>query len=592
MGTGRRDRLPETALNNLGSLLAAIREAMSVDADWVADASLHFLRNYTTEPIDPYLQYHLIRDDIRPTISHGGYDTMTQELLDPGSDLSRDEPDIIVMSLLVEFLDSRCTKADWTADDCIAKIDELVGHVLQRTSSLLVVNTLLRPIDHLLDRCESLSLGAEIDRVNEQILELQATHSSRVSISDFEDLYSKSGEEHSLDARFWRTSQSPFKKAFLDEYAKDIAYRVRVLKGRARKCLVLDCDNTLWGGVIGEDGIGGIQLHDSDVPGVYFRAFQKAVIALHDQGVMLTICSKNNEDDVWDVFDNHQHCVLKKSHFVAWRINWENKAANIASLADELNVGLDSFVFIDDSPHERSLVEAALPDVLVLDVPGDVASYAGMITSERLFDTTSRSVEDRHRTQMYQQESQRKKEQGSYDDLTDYLKSLGTVMRILPVSEDHKARVAQLTQKTNQFNLTTRRYSEADIERFLADDNVAVHAMSVEDRYGSMGLTGVLIARRHASDVTIDTLLLSCRVLGRQLEFAFVDQCLRLLENRWGKVRWHASYLPTKKNSQVADFWDRAGFTLDSVEDGNRHYLLSFIAGTADYLDIISVELE
>jgi FkbH-like protein len=584
--------LPDTALGSLGSLLDAIRDATAVDTDWSADASLHFLRNYTTESVDPYLQFHLVRDDIRPAISHGGYDTMVQELLDPGSDVRRDQPDVIVMSLLVDFLDARCVEPEWSADDCIAKIDELVGHVVEKTSSLLVLNTLLPPVDHLLDGATEASLETEISRVNKRILELQSRHSSRLIVSDFHELYRRSGEVDALDKRFWRASQAPFRKSFLDLYARDIAYHIRVLKGRSRKCLVLDCDNTLWGGVIGEEGLDGIQLHDSDKPGVYFRAFQEAAVALHDQGVMLAVCSKNNEDDVWEVLDNHPYCALKKSHLVAWRINWENKAANLVSLADELNIGLDSFVFVDDSPHERALVGAALPDVLVLGVPDELENLSNMLDSDRLFDTSSGSDEDRQRTQMYRQESERKREQNGYDDLTDYLSTLETVLRIFPVDSANKARVAQLTQKTNQFNLTTRRYSEADIEGFLENEDVAIFAMSVEDRYGSMGITGVLIGRRDGSSALIDSLLLSCRVLGRQLEFAFVDQCLRLLAKRWGKLTWHADFFPTRKNAQVADFWDRAGFVLESDLDGSRHYLLPDVSGSADYLNIISVKLE
>jgi len=592
MATTRRDLLPEVALDNLGVLLDALGDAAALDADWVSDASLHFLRNYTTETVDPYLQYYLARDDIRPEIAHGGYDTMAQELLDPCSAVRRDEPDVIVMSLLLEFLDAQYTRPNWTADDCVAQIDGLVEQVLRKTSSLLILNTLLPPIDDLLESKNSGLIETELARVNRQILELSSAHPGRVFVSDFAEIYRRSGEASALDARFWRASQAPFRKPFLDLYARDIAYHVRVLKGRARKCLVLDCDNTLWGGVIGEDGLDGIQLHDCDPPGLYFRRFQEVAVALHEKGVMLALCSKNNEDDVWEVLEGHRHCVLKKSHLVAWRINWQNKAANLESLANELNIGLDSFVFVDDSPHERALINATLPDVLVLSVPDKLADYPDLLIHERPFDLTSRSDEDLQRTQMYQQESRRKARQSNYADLTEYLLSLNTVMRLFPVDEATKTRVAQLTQKTNQFNLTTRRYSETDIEAFIAQDNVAIYAMSVEDRYGDMGITGVFIARRDGSEATIDTLLLSCRVLGRQLEFAFVDQCLRLLVERWGNLICHADYVPTRKNGQVADFWDRAGFELESDQDGSRHYLLRYVPGNADYLSVISVNVE
>jgi len=586
----RRDLLPDSVLENLGSLLDAIREARSDGDDPAASPSVHFLRNYTTEPIDPYLQFHLLRDGIDPAIQHGGYDTMVQEVLDPDSDLHQSQPDVIVLSLLIEFLDPGCSSSSWSADDAIAQIDKLVGHVLQRATALLVINTLLPPIDSLL--ADDAGCSDELRRLNEHVAERAVANAGRVFVCDFADLYERAGGAEALDRRFWAASQAPFRKPFLVEYAADIAYYIRVLTGKARKCLVLDCDNTIWGGVIGEDGLDGIVLHDDTPPGCYFREFQQAAIGLHDQGVMLALCSKNNEDDVWEVLDRHPHCALQKSHLVAWRINWENKAANIAGLAAELNIGLDSLVFVDDSPQERALIEDALPEVLVLPVPDTLEHYAETLTKEKLFDTTAQSDEDRRRTRMYQDETNRKQQQQSFEDLTEYLKSLQTRMRVSAVNDDNRTRITQLTQKTNQFNLTTRRYSEADIERFAGDDDAAVLAMSVEDRYGDMGLTGVFIARRDGETAAVDTLLLSCRVLGRQLEFAFVDQCLRLLQKRWGKLAWRADFVPTRKNAQVADFWDRAGFELHATTDGNRHYVADDPAVPADYSDTIAVELE
>lgn len=592
MANGNRQRLTESQLGNLGTLLEAIAAAEAETTEWRAEVRIHFLRNYTTEFTDPYLKYHLIRDDIRPEISHGGYDTVVQELLDPESPLRSNPPDVIVLSLLGEFLDPEFATAGWAADESIRRISEMVQNVLERTRSLLVVNTLLPPIDLLLAGDDAVALQGEIDRVNECVQELAESAHGRIHITDFEAAFREGGEASALDRRLWISSQAPFRQKFLSEYAKDIAYSVRVLKGRARKCLVLDCDNTIWGGVIGEDGIEGIALDERDAPGVYFHEFQEAAVALGAQGVMLALCSKNNEEDVWKVLEEHPHCPLNKSHLVAWRVNWENKAANLASLATELNIGLDSFVFVDDSPHERALINEMLPDVLVLPVPGDLVGYAKVLTEDRLFDTTARSEEDRNRTGMYQDEARRKEQQGRFGDLTDYLASLGTVMRVFEVDEDSKGRVAQLTQKTNQFNLTTRRYSVADIEGFAASEDSAVYAMSVADRYGDMGLTGVLIARREGNVATIDTLLLSCRVLGRQLELAFVDQCLRLLTSDWGSVTWRADYLPTKKNIQVADFWDRMGFTGTPGKDGSRHYVLETSLAVPDYSRIIAAETE
>lgn len=592
MAAGNRNRLSEDQLGSLATLLDAVAAAEAETTAWSGEVSIHFLRNYTTEFADPFLKFHLMRDGIRPEISHGGYDTMAQELLDPESAVRQHDPDVLVLSLLIEFLDPECANPGWSADKSIARIDELLDYAVERVRTPVVVNSLLAPVDRLVGDADTTHIDHEVSRINAHLRQRVEAHPSRIFLSDFAELFGRCGGPDAIDRRLWSSAQAPFDRRFLNEYAKDIAYFVRVLKGRARKCLVLDCDNTLWGGVIGEDGIDGIALHDREEPGVHFRAFQEAVVGLVDQGVMLALCSKNNLDDVWQVLDEHEHCLLDRSHLVAWRINWENKAANIASLADELNVGLDSFVFVDDSPQERALVAEMLPDVLVLGVPDDLSTYASLLAQERLFDTTARSDEDRKRTVMYQDAALRKEQRDRFSDLSDYLRSLETVLRVFPVDDDTKVRVAQLTQKTNQFNLTTRRYSVADIEAFMNDPDAAVYAMSVSDRYGDMGLTGVLIARRCDTAAVIDTLLLSCRVLGRQLEFAFVDLCLGALAGAWGSMTWRAEYLPTAKNAQVEDFWDRVGFVAEPEGGGGKRYSLDRRPSIPDYSRIISATME
>lgn len=591
MAERNRNRLSEDLFGNLGSLLDAIATAESETTEWAADARVHFLRNYTTEFTDPYIKYHLIRDGIRVEIGHGGYDTVAQELLDPQSGLLTQAPDVIVLSLLIEYLDPEVAETSWTADKTIARVDEYVGYVMDRTQSLLVVNTLLPPIDSLISGEAMVGAEAEIERLNAHLRELESAAAGRIFVSEFDEHFRESGGPAALDRRLWVSSQAPFRYTFLNRYARDIAYSVRLLKGRARKCLVLDCDNTIWGGVIGEDGIGGIVLDDQDPPGSHFFEFQQAAVALGEQGVMLALCSKNNEDDVWRVLEEHPHCPLDRSHLVGWRINWQNKAANLASLAGELNIGLESFVFVDDSPQERALIGEMLPEVLVLGVPDDLSAYPAILTKDKLFDTTARSKEDRQRTTMYQDEARRKQDQFRFADLTEYLSSLATVMRVFEVDDASKSRVAQLTQKTNQFNLTTRRYSLADVEEYAAGPDSAVFAMSVCDRYGDMGLTGVLIACRDGDTARVDTLLLSCRVLGRQLEFAFVDQCLRVLNQRWGDPTWKADYLPTRKNMQVEDFWDRVGFSVVASTGDGKQYTLESALSITDYSRIITAEL-
>lgn len=572
-------------------MLDAIQAAESSDDPWRDDARLHVLRNYTTEQLDPYLKFHLMREDLALNVTHGGYGTVAQELLDPESPVLSADPDAIVLSLLIDFLDPEVGSPAWTSQLAIEELNTYIELLLNKTSSLVIANCLIPPVE-LLDRNPANSLLAEIDRINEYLLKLAGANDSRLVVCDWRSMPGIDDLGSAIDRRFWKSSQAPFRSDFLDAYARNIAGYVRAIKGLSKKCLILDCDNTLWGGVIGEDDIAGIVLDTNNAPGLYYRQFQQQVVALKDQGIMVALCSKNNEADVWRVLNEHASAVLNKGHLVAWRINWEDKASNIAAIVNELNIGMDSVVFVDDSPRELNLVAEKLPEVSLLQVPENLEDYDALLTRDRFFTSVAMSREDRERTRMYQQQSARSVAQQQFSDLTDYLKSLDTVATISTTDGETVARVAQLTQKTNQFNLTTRRYTEADIRRYIERSDAAVFHMAVRDRFGDMGITGVFIAVRSGDKSVIDTLLLSCRILGRQLEFAFVDQCMLRLEEDWRIGSWETEYIPTRKNQQTADFWDRLGLHVAGNDDEAKRY--QAVAGQRDcsYEDIITLESE
>ena len=588
----RKKLLTDNALQHLASLVAAVEAAEAADVPWRDQARIHFLRNFTIEPVEPYLKFHLLREDILPLITFGGYDTMSQEILEPGSSINKDRPDIIVLSLLVDYLDSGCSAKKWNADEALGRLDDLLTLALDRTGSLIITNTLLPPIDLLLDDSADADRVAQVRRLNDRMRQFADTNPQRMRIADWEQTLVDFGTKKGIDKRFWKLSQAPFTAPVLNRMAIDVVKQVRALKGSSKKCLILDCDNTLWGGVIGEDGMDGIELHPDELPGSAFYKLQQSALKLHEQGVLLALCSKNNEEDVWEVLRAHPHCLLKRSNLVAWRINWKNKAENIVSLANELNLGIDSFVYVDDSPRECALVSEFLPEVTVIQVPEELECYADLLIKDGLFDSLTQSDEDRRRTQMYQEATRRQQDESSFDDLTDYLKSLDTIAEISRPTDADLARVAQLTQRTNQFNLTTRRYSETEIRGFVADKESAVYSMKVRDRYGDMGLTGVFIAKREGSTGIVDSLLLSCRILGRQLEFAFVDQCMQMLEELWHLDSWKAEYVPTLKNAQVAEFWDQIGLRLAHEELGHRRYVSELTSRPSDYIKIMQVHVE
>ena len=340
-----------------------------------------------------------------------------------------------------------------------------------------------------------------------------------------------------------------------------------------KKCLVLDLDNTLWGGVLGEDGVDGIQL-GGDYPGKAYSYWQKALLQLSHHGVILAVCSKNNESDVQEAWDKNTAMVLKREHFGALRINWQDKVTNLQAMAEELNIGLDSMVFVDDNPAERELVKQLLPQVEVPDFPEKPYQLMSFFKSllDKYFRIYAVTAEDLAKTSQYRANALRKAEQSRFTDLEDYLYSLDIAIDIMPADNHNLPRIAQMTQKTNQFNLTTRRYTEDQIQQCI-NQGWHVFCMAVRDRFGDNGITGTVFLEP-LDDVTVavDTLLLSCRILGRGIEEAFFKTVLNLLRlEGFRKVK--ASYSPTTKNGQTADFFDRMGMTCVTCDDdGKKSY--------------------
>lgn len=337
---------------------------------------------------------------------------------------------------------------------------------------------------------------------------------------------------------------------------------------KRKKCIVLDLDNTLWGGILGEEGVEGIQI-GGDYPGKAFLYWQKALLELSKQGIILCINSKNNEADVLEAWEKNPFMVLRKEHFAAWKINWTDKATNMRALAEELNIGLDSMVFVDDNPTERALIRQELPMVAVPEFPEqpyDLMTFYKQLV-ENYFQVYAITDEDLKKTAQYKANALRASAQAQFTNMEDYLRSLELVLTIREADEYSIPRIAQMTQKTNQFNLTTHRYTEADIRQLLVD-GCRIWTVGVKDKFGDSGLSGLMIVNRNDE---VDTLLMSCRVLGKGIEKAFVTSVFQQLQSE-GRNRIIGIYIPTEKNGQVADFWPRMGFfALTDYKEGKAY---------------------
>lgn len=395
---------------------------------------------------------------------------------------------------------------------------------------------------------------------------------NNVKVLDITEFTRQYAASDLFDWKFYFISQMGMNPKLNKAFKAWWEQKINSINLKRKKCLVLDLDNTLWGGILGEDGIEGIQI-GGDYPGKAFLYWQEALLELSKSGVILTVCSKNNEQDVLTAWEDNPFMILKKEHFAAYRINWTDKATNIKDLATELNLGLDSFVFVDDNPTERELIKQLLPMVAVPDFPSQ--PYELMVFFKQLvndyFKVYSITDEDKKKTEQYKQNAARAQAQASFADFDSFLESLNLQIVVEPANEFNIPRIAQMTQKTNQFNLTTRRYADSDLRGFI-EAGWKIWCISVADKFGDNGITGAIIVTNEGE---IDSLLLSCRILGKGIEIAFVKTILSLLVNE-GIEKVTAKYLPTAKNAQVKDFYEKVGFTCTLVNaDGSKLYTLS-----------------
>jgi FkbH-like protein len=411
-----------------------------------------------------------------------------------------------------------------------------------------------------------------LEGMNRALCEAAGRHAN-VRFMETASIVAALGTRHAFDARFYYRGKAPYTAAFVDELARRISLVTRSFGGAYHKVIVLDCDNTLWGGIIGEDGLAGIKLDPHGYPGNVFWNVQEQLLSLERQGVLLCLCSKNNEADVLEVLSHHPHMAFRERHIVARRINWVDKATNLEALAAELNLGLESFVFLDDSAFEVEAIRERLPQVRVFQVPTRITDYPAMLREvSALFLAGGTSAEGRSKTEQYQHLAEAASLRGIYSSQEEYLRSLALKVTLQRDAAQHIGRISELMNKSNQFNLTTRRLMSGDVARLMESPHASVYSFSVRDRLADHGLTGVLITEDDGDAVLVHSFLMSCRVIGRGVEYAIWRPVLEDARTR-GRPLLRASFVPTSKNAQVADFYDRLGLTRTREdESGARYY--------------------
>ncbi|MBS2012637.1 MAG: HAD family hydrolase [Deltaproteobacteria bacterium] len=545
---------------------------------------LVLLSSFTTQLLDAYIKVEASKMGLLADIHHGGWGQFEQELL--GDDWRSKDAGVTEMLVIMMRVEDMQPDVGYRVysdapDDSFVNIQANVLSRIESTLTLwrdkskgpaLVANFAMPDarLNTAFDANQKGSLTYKMHDLNRVLLEKVSARAG-CHIWDYAGLVAWAGARHWTDQRLWALSRTPIAAANQPVFAQHLARTMRGAIKPASKCLVLDLDNTLWGGVIGDDGVAGIHLGDEH-PGRAFKEFQRACLGLRDRGIVLAMASKNELSTVQDALKQHPEMLVAMKDFASVRVNWDRKGKNIKAIAEELNIGVDSLVFFDDNPVERAEVKESLPDVYVVDVPTDPALYVKTLTEIPVFDVPALTAEDRLRAQSYQAQIERREAEATAGSLDEFLPTLQMVADIGTWNDVQRQRITQLVGKTNQFNTTTRRCSEAELAQLHEKEGGGVYWLRLADRYGDMGLVGVFILAPEGEDAVIHSLVLSCRVANRGIEqtmVAYLANKARAL----GKKRLVGEFIPTAKNKPVADLYPKLGFVESGVVDGVTKYV-------------------
>jgi FkbH-like protein len=510
------------------------------------------------------------RNNIKLELYEGEYDGIDLAILNEHSDLYLFKPQYVAILMSSEKLKLRLYESQHRqsfATETVERLQNLWNTFAAHCNATIIQGNFVLPSERAFGNYElkvADSVGSIFTEINYR-LAVSARESKNVLLNDVDFLAASVGRAQWLDPRMWNMAKIPCRLEHLPLLAQSFLDTMLAASGICIKCVVLDLDNTLWGGVIGDDGLEGIALGEFD-EGEAFVSFQKFIRELKRRGIILAVVSKNEHSNAILPFKEHPHMALKEEDIAVFVANWDNKVDNIRVVQKALNIGLDSLVFVDDNPFERDVVREFLPQVVVPELPEDPSLYLHALSELNLFETASYTEADRHRGDQYREGAQRETIKKSFTNINDYLISLGMEIRLERFNAFNLPRIAQLIQRSNQFNLMTRRYGEAACEAMMNDKSLAPLTLKLSDKFGDYGLISVVILKPAGQDIVIDEYLMSCRVLQRGVE-NFAMNAIFAYAARHGAKRVVGQYIPTKKNEMVKGFFKSFGFEMIS-EDG------------------------
>ena len=575
--------LAKTALdgNQLLRLAKSIQQYRTTQADDTPKPlRLAYLSNGTPDFILGALAATAPRHGLFLECIASGYDQSIQDVLKLDSPVHQFDAAVVLIALDWRALPI-ATSLGGSADEAVSRVLDHIRLILdgqrKKGKATCLVQNFAAPAERILgsfDRSLPGSINSVLDQVNLALKDVVAPAGGIVL--DVAGLAESVGLVNWHSASAWNLAKIPFSEPFVPLYADYVCRTLAAMRGKSRRCLVLDLDNTLWGGVIGDDGLAGIQIAQGDATGEAFLDFQRYLLSLRKAGVILAVSSKNDDQIARLPFRQHPEMLLREEHFAVFQANWNDKATNLSAIAKELSLGLESFVFVDDNPFERELVRKALPQVAVPEMPDDPALYTLTLSAAGYFEAISFSSEDSKRADFYQGNARRAALQSQVTDIEGYLASLEMEIWFQPFDEIGRKRITQLINKSNQFNLTTRRYTEAEVASMESSPEFFTMQVRLRDVFGDNGMISVVICRAVSSvEWVIDTWLMSCRVLGRRVENMVLNELLARAAEK-GVKYFRGFYLPTERNSMVEHHYASLGFSSVSKHpDGSTEWLLT-----------------
>jgi len=556
-------------LNQLTKVAKAMGkvEAGGKSLDPLIPFRLAVLANSTIDLVVPALVASAARHGIALEVIQPSYDQVAQEALTPDSKVNKSKPNAVLFALDYRALPLKLSLGD--AEGASASVQGAIGYlqalrngIKANSDAVCIFQTFAAPPETLfgsLDRALPGTWRNLLDGVNRELADFVL--GSGDVLLDVAGLAETVGLAEWHNTQLWNMAKFPFSDEAIPLYADHVARTVAAIRGKSRKVLVLDLDNTVWGGVIGDDGLEGIKIAQGDATGEAHLSVQRLALDLRSRGIVLAVSSKNTDEVARTPFEQHPEMLLKLDHIAVFQANWNDKATNIQAIAEELSVGIDSLVFLDDNPVERGLVRKLLPQVAVPELPEDPAYYARTLTAAGYFEAVAFASEDLKRAGFYQDNAKRANLQKQVGGVDAYLASLDMTITFQPFDATGRGRIVQLINKSNQYNLTTRRYTDPEVAAAENDPDVLTLQVRLTDIFGDNGMISVVICRPGEQGVwDIDTWLMSCRVLGRKVEHMVLRHILEQARIA-GIHTIRGVYIPTEKNKLVIEHYSKLGFT-------------------------------